>query len=177
MRKLTLFAAGVAAVAGLAAPAAAQYYPYPQPQPNYGYGYPNQGNGVGDLIGRLLGNRYGSYAVNERSLINQCAAAASAEASRRYRPAYSQQGYPPYGNAYGYNQAYPGGARVTAITNVERRSSNRIRVSGLIDSGAYGYQGYNQPYGYNQAYARGDLSFRCTADAYGRITDLRVRRR
>lgn len=166
MRKLTLVAAGVAAIGGLAAtPAAAQYYPYPQP----GYGYPNQGNGIGDLLGRLLGNRYGSYAVNERSLINQCAIAASSEASRRYRPAYNQYGY----QQYGYNQPYAAQARVSAITNVERRNNRSLRVNGLIDSGAYGY---NQAYGYNRAYAGGDLRFRCTVDAYGRITNLRVTR-
>ena len=218
MRTLPLIAAATA-LGGIAAPAAAQYYPQPgtpqqggyppqqapypgqQPapypgQPGYeytqrqqqqqGHGYPQQG----------YGNR---YAGNDRQAITQCASAASAQASRQYRPQYQQ----PYGNAYGYGQQQPGYARVTAVTNVERRR-NGLRVTGLLDSGmnpgaynqrdggygqggyggqpGYGQQGYGQPgygqqQGYGQqAYAQGDLSFRCNVDYQGRITNLRVGR-
>lgn len=187
-----------AAVIGLAAPAAAQYQgPVPQPapgQPGYGYyppqqGYPQQGygqgygqpgygynqqNGLGQIIGQLLGNRYN---VNDRTAVQQCASAAMAQASAQYRPRNA-----PYGNAYGYqNQGYNQGyyapnMRVTAITNVERRR-NGLRVSGLLDSRA-GMPPYGQAYGYqNQGYAAtGDLSFRCNVDYRGTVTNVRVRR-
>lgn len=180
MRNLTLIAAA-AALGGVAAPAAAQYYPQPgYPQPTYpypgqqpapypgqpGYGYGQQQGGIAGVIGQLLGNR---YAVNDRQAITQCASAASAQAAQQYRPRYAQ----PYGNAYGYGQQYPGYARVTAVTNVERRR-NGLRVSGLIDSGA---NGYNQPNRYGQqAYAQGDLSFRCNVDYAGRVTNVRINR-
>ncbi len=177
--------AAATALGGIAAPAAAQYYPQPAPgQPGYGYpqqgypqqgypqqgyGYPQQQGGIAGVIGQLLGNR---YAVNDRTAITQCASAASAQAAQQYRPRYQQ----PYGNAYGYQQQYPGYARVTAITNVERRNNNGLRVSGLIDSGMGGYnqQQYN---GYNQqAYAQGDLRFRCNVDYQGRVTNIRINR-
>ncbi|MFC7537854.1 hypothetical protein ACFQPG_10830 [Sphingomonas sp. GCM10030256] len=186
MRILTLIAAATA-LGGIAAPAAAQYYPqpsYPQPtvpqpypgQPGYnypgqgypqqGYAYPQQQGGIAGIIGQLLGNRYQS---NDRTAISQCASAASAEAARRYRPAYGDQ--------YGYNQYATGQARVTAITNVERRNRG-LRVTGLLDTGA---NGHNQPpygnaYGYNQQYAQGDLSFRCNVDYTGRVTNVRLSR-
>ena len=189
----------VAAVIGLAAPAAAQYqgqvpqpapgqpgygyYPpqqgYPQ-QPGYGqpgYGYNQQQGGLAQMIGNLLGNRYN---VTDRTAIQQCASAAMAQASAQYRPrnGYGQQ---PYGNAYGhngqgYNQGYAAPMRVTAITQVERRN-NGLRVSGLLDSRA-GYPPYGQAYGYqNQGYATtGDLSFRCNVDYRGAVTNIRIRR-
>ena len=72
---------------------------------------------------------------------------------RGYNQGYNGQ---PYGN--GYNQGYNGyrTARVTAITDVQRRSSG-LRVTGMLDSrggyGAYGNHGYaNQGYG-NPGYA------------------------
>ena len=56
--------------------------------------------------------------------------------------------------------------RVTAITDVERRS-NYLRVEGLLDTGRYGY---------DPRYTRtGDLSFRCNVDYRGYVTGLRVR--
>ena len=200
---IKLFAA-TAAIAGLAAPAAAQYYPqpqqpyaYPQQQP-YAYpqpGYPQQQSGIGGIINQLLGNRYNAP---DRTAVAQCAAAAQAQAAAQYRP----QGAP-YGNAYGYGQANPYGnaygynaiqsARVTGITNVERRR-NGLRVTGLMSSGmaaaygqpgygqqGYGYQGYGQQgygQGYNPAYANAgsDLTFRCNVDYRGQVTNVRVRR-
>lgn len=183
MRTLSLLAAATA-LGAVAAPAAAQYYPAPQPQPypgQPGYGYPQQGygypqqqqqGGIAGIIGQLLGNR---YAGNDRQAITQCANAASIQAARQYRPAYNQN---PYGNAYGYNQRYAGQARVTAITNVERRNRG-LRVTGLMDSGMNGYsQQYGGQYGGygQQAYAQGDLSFRCNVDYQGRVTNLRLNR-
>jgi hypothetical protein len=189
-----------ALIGGLAAPAVAQTpYPYsypqqpayPQPapgQPGYGYypqsTYPQQGynygsnqqDSLGAIVGQLLGNRYN---VTDRTAVQQCASAAMTQASAHYRPQ-------PYGNAYGYNnnqageynRGYGAGAnmRVTAITNVERRSSG-LRVSGLIDSRG-GYPPNGRAYGYqNQGYATtGDLSFRCNVDYRGAVTNVRIRR-
>ena len=192
----------VAAVIGLAAPAAAQYQgqvPQPAPgQPGYGYyppqqGYPQQPYGqpgygynqqqqgsLAQIIGQMLGNRYN---VTDRTAIQQCAAAAMAQASAQYRPR-SAYGQPPYGNAYGYNnqgygyqQGYAPNMRVTAITQVQRQRSG-LRVSGLIDSRGGSYPPFGQAYGYqNQGYAAtGDLSFRCNVDYRGVVTNVRVRR-
>ena len=178
----------VMAVGGLAAPAAAQYYPpYPQQQypqqypqtypPGYypqqqQYGYGNQG-GIGGIIDQLLGNRYN---VNDRSAVSRCAGAAMQQAQARYTP-YNQGYNQGYGNqGYAYNQrGY--GIRVTAITNVERRS-NGLRVRGLLDTGrgGYGNQGYNgQGYG-AQGYANGDLTFRCNVDYRGVVSGLKIDR-
>ena len=200
MTMFTRLLTAAAVIGGVAVPAAAQYqYPAPAPvpqpapgQPGYGYyptqpgyGQPGYGqpgyqdpNGLGTMIGQLLGNRYN---VNDRTAVQQCASAAMTQASAQYRP---QNGYgqPPYGNAYGYNnnrgyqQGYAPNMRVTAITNVERRN-NGVRVSGLLDSRA-GYPPNGQAYGYrNQGYAAtGDLSVRCNVDYRGAVTNLRVRR-
>ena len=169
-----------AALAGVAAtPAAAQYpYPYPQPQPYpQTYPYPGQGYGqnvIGSVIDQMLGNRYN---VTERRAVSQCAGAAVAQAQNQYR-AYGQGYQQGYG---GYPQAYPQGIaapmmRVTAITQVDRRSSG-LRVRGLIDSGFGGYGGYGGYNQYqNQAYATGDLSFRCNVDWRGYVTNIRISR-
>jgi hypothetical protein len=177
----------IIAAGAIAAPAAAQYYPpqpypqqYPQtyppgayPQQQYGYG--NQG-GIGGIIDQLLGNRYN---VNDRSAVSRCASAAVQQAQARYTPygynqGYNGQGYPGqgYNQGYAYNQrGY--GIRVTAITNVERRS-NGLRVRGLLDTGrgnAYGNRGYG-----NQGYASGDLSFRCNVDYRGYVSNVKIER-
>ena len=177
-----------AALAGVAAaPAAAQYQypqPYPQPYPSYpqqGYpqqGYPQGGNVFEQMIGGLLG---GNYNVDERQAVTQCAQAAVSQAQNQYRSGYG--GYNGYQQPYQYGQQgfAPPGMRVTAITQVERRSSG-LRVRGLIDSGYYGGQwGYQQQQqqqqGYqNQQYAVGDLKFRCTVDYRGYVSNVRVER-
>ena len=183
-----------------------QAYPQPAPgQPGYGYypqqgygqpgyAYPQQGygqGGIGQIINQLLGNR---YPANDRNAVQQCASAAVARAAAQYGPrnpygAYGQQGYgygqPGYGQqGYGYGQqGYAPGynpaamMRVTAITEVQRRQ-NGLRVSGLIDSNGASIPPYGQAYGYhNQGHAAaGDLSFRCTIDHRGAVTNVRVRR-
>ena len=170
--KLLVGATGIAAIGGLAAPAAAQNYPY-YPQQNYpqqtypqqgypqqaypqGYAQPQQGGIVG-IINQLLGGRNTSQM--ERAAVSQCALAAQTQAARQIRPAYGRynqgynQGYNPYAA-----QMPP--AQVTAITSVERRN-NGVRVSGLMSSGmvqAYAQQGYNQGYaqqGYDPRYPQG----------------------
>ena len=169
--------AAAAAVAGVAAPVAAQVpygypqtYPpgYPQSYPPQQYGYGNQG-GIAGIIDQLLGNRYN---VNDRSAVSRCATAAVQQAQTRYTPYGYNQGY----NGQGYNQGYAYnqrgyGIRVTAITNVERRS-NGLRVRGLLDTGR---GGYGNQYG-NQGYATGDLTFRCNVDYRGYVSNVRIER-
>ena len=156
-----------AALAGAAsAPAAAQYpygqYPYGQYPPGY---YGNQGT-IGAIIDSLLGNR---YSVTDRQAVRQCAQAAVNQAYAQYGQYGGQYG--PYGSyPYGYNQPYAGNygmnIRVTAITDVDRRSSG-LRVEGMLDSGRFGY---------DPRYTRtGDLSFRCNVDWRGYVSSVRVR--
>lgn len=164
----------------LAAPAAAQYpYSYPQPYPQpypptypnpYPYQQPYSGNVLNDVINQLLGNR---YSVSERTAVQQCAGAAVTQAAREY--SYQPYGNYPYAQPYGYAQpyaqpyGYQNNIRVTAITDVERRSDG-LRVRGELDSGMYANR---YP---NQGIARaGDLSFRCTVDYRGVVTSVRVR--
>jgi hypothetical protein len=189
-----MYLAATAALAGLAAPTAAQTaYPYPYPQQQYpqqqypqaypqsGYAYPGQpGYGsspIGQIINQLLGNRYN---VSDRTAVERCASAAMIQASNQYGQRYNNnrygQGYPQqYGYGQGYSQQYGYNSqmRVTAITEVRRRN-NGLRVSGLLASGygAYGNQAYADPrYG-----ARADLSFRCDVDYRGAVTNVRIRR-
>jgi hypothetical protein len=193
MTNILKLLAGTAAIAGLAAPAAAQYYPqptYPQqayPQQAYPYpqqGYPQQGygqqqGGIAGIINQLLGNR---YAAPDRTAVTQCATAAQAQAATQYgqRGYGYNQGYSQgYGQQYGQAYAQP---RVTGITNVERRN-NGLRVSGVMSSGMaggyaqQGYQGYGQQ-GYNPGYASATnhLTFRCNVDYRGQVTNVRIRR-
>jgi hypothetical protein len=169
--------AGLAAIAVVATPAAAQ-----------SYGGYNQGGIVGAVIDSVLGGgRYGAYGQGDNRIgVDQCARAAEAQLSGGYRSSR----YGAYGRGYGdrgYDNYAMTSARVTGITRVER-SSNGLRVSGLIDSGVgygnqYGNQGYdpryNQGYG-NQAYGYGnqvaDLRFNCRVDYRGRVTSLDIRR-
>jgi len=188
MTRLTMFLAATAAIGGLSAPAAAQYYPQPQPYPQqtypqaypgqpYGYGqgaYGNQG-AVGQIIDQLLGNRYN---VTDRTAVQRCATAAMSQAVSQYRPGaygtYGQQGYGQQRYGQGYSPAAM--MRVTAITDVQRRT-NGLRVSGLLDSGAP-LPPYGQAYGYqNRGHAAtGDLSFRCNVDYRGAVTNIRINR-
>jgi hypothetical protein len=174
---------------GLAAPAAAQY-PYPQPQPypqQYPQGYPGypqpgypqpgypgypqpgypqpgygQNNGVlGSIIDSLIGNRYG---VSDRQAIRQCTFAAVNQAENQYRPYFGPNFRRPY-------QGYNGFIRVSAITDVQRRSAGRVRVRGLLDTGLYRAQPWNPGYA-NQ----GDLGFRCDVDSRGYVYNVRIDR-
>ncbi|MBA3666900.1 MAG: hypothetical protein H0W65_04160 [Sphingomonas sp.] len=190
--KLLVGAAGLAAVVGVASPAMAQGYPY-------GYGNQGQSTGsgiVGAIINSVTGGGYGRYPqgnygygqVNERTAVSQCAAAAEQRLNGGYgQSSYGNQGYGNNGYQSGYGQA-----RVVGITNVERRSNGKLRVTGLASSGqayggygnqGYGNQGYgNQGYG-NQGYQGGygaagqaDLSFTCKVDYSGRVTSLNFNR-
>jgi opacity protein-like surface antigen len=156
------FASLVAAAALVSSAAAAQYYPqYPQPYPSQPYGQPvptypypgqpypgqpygNDQSAVGAIIDGLIGNRYN---VSDRQAIRQCAFAA----------VQRSQGYSGYG---GYNNF----ARVTAITDVERRTFG-VRVRGLLATARSGYNG---------GYGRGDLGFRCDVDYRGYVRNVRL---
>ena len=154
IHKMMVGSAGLALVAGSAAPAAAQQYGYPNQQ------YGNQNGGViGAIINGVLGGgRYGTYGQgNDRMAVDQCARAAEARVSGDSRyGAYGQyQGQYQGQYGQGYNN-HRSNARVVAITQVSR-TGNGVRVMGLIDTGrnqgqGYGNQGYGNQYpqqGYN----------------------------
>ena len=182
--KILIGAAGVAIVAGLAVPAAAQPYP-PQPYPP---GYGNSGS-VGQVIDQVLGGgRYGAYGQGpDRFAVDQCARAAEARVNGRggygaygYNQGYGQETYGNYPNSY-----RPGNARVIGITKVERRS-NGLKVFGVIASGyrggpgygapGYGAPGYGAP-GYGTPYRPiADLRFDCRVDYRGYVRDLDIHR-
>ena len=181
--KILAGAAGLAALVGMATPAAAQYYP------GQGYGYPGYGYGnnnvVGQVIGQILGYGrypYGNYGYNQYGnqsmAIDQCARAVEQRVGG-YRGGYYGYGNMPYGGGYGgygYNQGY-GGGRVQGITRVERKSYG-LKVSGVASSGYRGYDGYGRggygSYGYG---AGADLRFSCKVEYNGRIRDIDINRR
>jgi len=194
--KLLAGATGLAALVGIASPAAAQY-------PGYGYGY-NNNNGVGQILGQILGYGrypYGNYGYNQYSnqsqVVDQCARAVEARLSG-YRGGYygygnqyggqygnpygGQYGNPyggQYGNQYGYNQGYNqgGGNRVQGITRVERKSYG-LKVYGVASSGYRGYEGYGRSGYGNYGYGAGaDLSFNCEVRYDGQIRDINIKRR
>ena len=165
--KLMIGAAGVAAL-GVAAPAAAQYYP------GYGYGYNQPGNVIGQVLQSVLNpyanNQY-RYAMNPQVAVQRCSAAV------QQRLAYQYRGY----RGYGYAQTSP---RVLAVTDIDQRSRSTLRVRGYATSGrmayngygAYGYGAYGAT-GYGYAQAPADLSFRCDVDYRGYVRDIDIDRR
>jgi len=180
MKNFTKCLAACAAIAGLSAPVGAQNtYGYQQtyPQQSYpgygqqGYGY-NQGYGqnpIGQVIDQLLGNRYN---VTDRQAVSQCASAAMAQAAAQYGNGYNNAyGQQRYGGENRYRQRYGSAMRVTAITDVQRRS-NGLRVAGLMGSGG---RGAGQ-YGYQNGGYAGDVSFRCNVDYRGQVTNIRIGR-
>jgi hypothetical protein len=154
------------AVFALASPASNAQPSY-QPDANQpGYDYPeypgtySQGDAaaqqiIGGVIDALIGNRYN---VSDNQAIKRCSYAAVNEAENQYRPYYQ-------GSPFAYPN-YQGHVRVSAITDVKRRSQG-VRVKGLLDTARYGYGN-----GRHSA----DLSFRCDIDYRGRITDVRLDR-
>ena len=181
--KLLAGAAGLAALVGVASPAAAQY-------PGYGYGYGYNNNPVGAIVNSILGYGrypYGNYGYsqygNQRYAIDQCARAVEARLNG-YRGGYYGYGNVPYGGygnqygygGYGYNQGYGAGGRVLGITRVDRKSYG-LKVHGVASSGYRGYQGYGGNYGTYGYGAGADLRFNCEVRYDGRIRDIDINRR
>lgn len=186
VKTIAIGAAGLVALVGASAPAAAQYYP--------GYPYGGGGNVIGQVLNSVLnpygsqyGNQYGNqygynqygynqygygqygYGMNQQMAVQQCTTAVQQRLSYN---GYGNYGAGAYG-AYGYANAYSHG-RVLGITRVEQRSSTTTRVRGYATSGmAYGnaYGGYG---GYN---APADLSFKCDIDYRGYVRDIDINRR
>ena len=151
MMKMLAGAAGFAAL-GIAAPAAAQYYPgYGQRAP-YGYNY---------------GHNYN----NTQVLTSRCTAAVQQRLS--YRTARSGG---ILGALFGANTATQG--RVLNVSRVTP-SRNTVRVRGYATSGRqmaynpYG-AGYYGAYGYSY---QPDLTYKCDIDYRGRIRDIDINRR
>jgi hypothetical protein len=145
-------AAAFAGFGAIAATAAAQPYdPYP---------YQSPGEQVlQSVIDSFLGNRYN---VTDRRAVSRCSDAALAEAWDEFGPRRRDW----RGDRRNWRNHQ---MQVTAITDVERRSSG-LRIRGLIDSGLLWTQG-------NQYDSRiGDLRFRCNIDYNGRIYNVRVDR-
>ena len=167
-------AAGLVALVGLAAPAAAQGYPYGYGGYNQGYG--NNGGVVGAIVNSVLGYGrypYGNYGYGQNSYgyqgqstaVSQCARAAEARLGGGYG------GYGGYGGGYGnngYNNGYGGGgARVVGISRVDRKS--------------YGYRVYGvatDQYGnnYRGGYGQPTVRFDCKVEYNGRVRDVNVNR-
>ena len=137
MVKFLIGSAGLAALAGAAAPAAAQYYqPY--------------------------GNAYGYYGMNTQAAVERCSAAVQNRLA--YRTSYNN----------GYNRNYSQGRVLSVASITPRRSS--VRVTGYATSGRMAYNGLNL-FGLLGSNYRADLSFGCTVDYRGRITDIDINRR
>ena len=183
MTAISKILAGGAAIAALvsAVPAAAQYGGY-----NNGYnnGYSNNNNVVGSILNSILGGR--NYQQNDRYAIDMCVRATEARLNG-FQGAYGTNGYGQYGGYGndGYNNGYAG-ARVTSITNVERRP-NGLKIYGLASSnrgggynngynnGGYNNGGYNNG-GFNNG-MNGQLRFNCKVNFRGQVTDVDVGRR
>jgi hypothetical protein len=176
VKTIAIGAAGLVALVGASAPAAAQYYP--------GYPYGGGGNVIGQVLNSVL-NPYGSYGqygygMNQQMAVQQCTAAVQQRLSGYGASGYG--GYGGYGGAYGYGNAYSNG-RVLGITRVDQRSNTTLRVRGYATSGMNyggyggygGYRGYGGYGGYNNATA--DLTFKCDVDYRGYIRDIDIDRR
>jgi len=153
VKKILAAGAGVAALAGAATPAAAQYYSQPY---RSAYGAP-------------YGNAYG-YGYNNASTTaaaQRCSAAVQQRLSTRTGVA---------GILGAVLGARTVGGRVLQVTQVNPNRSS-IRVRGLASSGSnmgpYGAGAYGA---YGMAY-QPDLSFKCDVDYRGYIRDIDINRR
>ena len=190
--KILTGVAGLTALVGLAAPAAAQGYPYG----GYNQGYNNGGGVLGAIVGQVLGyGRYpygnygygqqgygqygygqGGYGQSQQIAVEQCARAAESRLSGYggYNNGYGgyNNGYGGYNNGYnGYNQGYGynNGARVVGISRVDRKSYG-YRVYGVATDR------YGNGDGYRSGYGSPSIRFDCKVDYSGRIRDVNVNR-
>jgi hypothetical protein len=137
------------ALAAMAAPASAQYYPSPYPQPRPG-GVADQiargaaeaaaaVRGITDAVhGGYYGYGYGQYGSVESQAVNSC----GREASR-------------------YGQV--------SIADVRPKSRDKFEVRGFVDA-----QGYDRGYGYGRGYER--RTFTCSVRYDGRISKFKTKR-
>ena len=111
------------------------------------------------------GNAYGynnhGYGMNTQAAVNSCSAAVQNRLSYRT-------------SNYGYYNNYSQG-RVLSVTSVDPNRYS-IRVRGLATSGRMANNGINL-FGLLGSNYRADLSFGCTVDYRGRVTDVDLRRR
>jgi len=153
VKKILAAGAGVAALAGAATPAAAQYYNQPY---RSAYGAP-------------YGNAYG-YGYNNgatQAAAQRCSAAVQQRLSTRTGVS---------GILGAVLGARTVGGRVLQVTKVNPNRSS-IRVRGLASSGTnmgpYGAGAYGA---YGMAY-QPDLSFKCDVDYRGYVRDIDINRR
>ena len=153
VKKILAAGAGVAALAGAATPAAAQYYSQPY---RSAYGAP-------------YGNAYG-YGYNNgatQAAAQRCSAAVQQRLSTRTGVS---------GILGAVLGARTVGGRVLQVTQVNPNRSS-IRVRGLASSGTnmgpYGAGAYGA---YGMAY-QPDLSFKCDVDYRGYVRDIDINRR
>jgi hypothetical protein len=195
--KLVAGLTGLAAIAAVSSPAAAQINPYGQVSP---YGGPSNGGVAGAIVNAVTGygqypqGNYGYEQTSQRGAVEMCARSAEQRLN-------SDQRYNGDGNAYGdrgnngYAQnGYRNAAmfRVVGITNVDRRMNGALTVRGIASSGAgQGNTRWNQPrvddqrYGDNNRYGQGnnryqgagmDYRFTCKINSRGAVTSLNLDR-
>jgi len=176
--KLATGLTGLAAIAAVSSPAAAQ---------TNAYSYGNNGSVVGAIVNAVTGygqypqGNYGYEQTGQRNAVEMCARAAEQRLNSDGR-------YAGYNNGYGQNGYRNGGAfRVVGITNVERRMRGALRVHGIASSN-FGYSnngrndprndGYRDDNRYGNANGNGyrnagmEYRFSCKIDWRGAVTSL-----
>lgn len=108
------------------------------------------------------GNAYGYYGMNTQAAVNACSAAV------QNRLSYRTSNYNPYYGGYS-------SGRVLSVARVTPRR-NSVRVTGYATSGRMANNGLNL-FGLLGSNYRADLSFGCTVNYRGRITDIDINRR
>ena len=160
VKKILAAGVGLAALAGIATPAAAQYY-YSQPYASpYARSYASP-------YGSPYGNAYGYNNASAQIAAQRCSAAVQQRLGTRTGVS---------GILGAVLGARTVGGRVLQVTQVNPNRSS-IRVRGLASSGTnmgqYGYGAYGA---YGMAY-QPDLSFKCDVDYRGYIRDVDINRR
>ena len=164
VKKILVAGVGVAALAGAATPAAAQYY-YSQP---YAQSYASPyARSYASPYGNAYGYGYGYNNASTQAAAQRCSAAVQQRLSTR-------------AGVGGILGAVLGartmGGRVLQVTQVNPNRST-IRVRGLASSGSnYGPYGAGAYGAYGMAY-QPDLSFKCDVDYQGYIRDIDINRR
>jgi hypothetical protein len=116
--------------------------------------YPGNASPYGSPYSNPYSNGHGAYGPNNQAVVGQCVAAVQAR--------LNGGGY----GDYGYNTGY-GQGRVLGISRIEPRQGGGLTVRGAANSGRSGYAyGGQVPV---------DLTFRCTTDFRGFITNVQVR--